>query len=207
MKALDLIQLQIRLEYKLNSNGWLVPFPNSREQALYVVYRHARGFEYFFNNLLPASLEERLLDIGPTAAFIQPHAVRKLINDFYRPCNGGEEVFWSGYFESSPGPIGLSSVIRENDAWVIKVEGQIVCQAVSIRQNERCAEVYVETHPAFRRKGYGRLITAAWARDMLVSGRIPLFSYHMSNNASAALAKSLRVRWYANAVVFELTSR
>lgn len=203
MKPLELIKLQIRLEFKLNLNGWLVPFVNSSEQALYIVYRHARGFEPFFNHLLPSKLGERLLALGPAVAFTQPYLVRKLISDFYRPCTGGEQVFWSGYFEYPPRSQGLSTVCLEQDAWVIKVEGQIVSKAISIRQNDRCAELYVETHPDFRRRGYGKQITTAWARDMLISGRIPLYSHLVSNSASAALAKSLRVRWYADVVVFE----
>jgi GNAT superfamily N-acetyltransferase len=167
------------------------------------VYRHARGFESFFNHLLPLELGERLLAVGPTAAFIQPHMVRELISAYYRPCKSFEEVFWSGYFEYQPGPVGLASASQEKDAWVIKVDGQVVSQAVSVRQNELSAEVYVETHPDFRRKGYGRQATAAWARDTLISGRVPFYSYERSNSASAALAKSLRVRWFADVVVFE----
>jgi hypothetical protein len=110
MKPLELIQLQIRLEYNLKVNEWLVPFPNSSEQAFYIVYRHARGFESFFNHLIPLELGERLLALGPTAAFIQPHMVRELISTYYRPSKGFEEVFWSGYFEYQPGPVGLASV-------------------------------------------------------------------------------------------------
>jgi hypothetical protein len=203
MKPLELIQLQIRLEYRLNLNGWLVPYPNSTEQALYIVYRHARGFESFLSRLLPSELGKQLLAIGPTAAFNQPHVVRKLISDLFRPCSGGEDIFWSGYFEYPTGPKGLALVSREEDAWVIKVEGQVVSQAVSVRQNEQCAELYVETKPDFRLKGYGREAASAWARDMLISGRIPFYSYRTSNTASSALAKSLKVRWFANVVVFE----
>jgi hypothetical protein len=203
MKPLELIQLQIRLKYKQNLNGWLVPFQNSNEHAFYIVYRHARGFETFFNHQVPSKLGERLLAIGPAAAFKQPQIIRELISNSYQPCLGGMEVYWSGYFEYPPGPIELTSVSREQDAWVIKVDGQAVSQATSVRQNDQCAEVYVETKPEFRLRGYGRQAAAAWARDMLISGLIPFYSYPASNIPSAALAKSLRVRWFADVVLYK----
>jgi hypothetical protein len=203
MKPLELIQLQIKLEYKFNLHGWLVPYPNSTEQALYIVYRHARGFEAFYSHLLPSEIAKKLLALGPMAAYNQPRVVSKLISDLYRPCSGGEDMFWSGYFEYPSDPKGFALVSREEDAWVIKVEGQVVSQAISVRQNEQCAELYVETKPDFRLKGYGREAASAWARDMLISGRIPFYSFKTSNTASSALAKSLRVRWFANVVVFE----
>jgi hypothetical protein len=51
MQPLDLINVQIRLEYVLDTEG-LVPFPDSSEQALYIVYRHAGGTLSFFNQKL-----------------------------------------------------------------------------------------------------------------------------------------------------------
>jgi predicted GNAT family acetyltransferase len=93
-------------------------------------------------------------------------------------------------------------VIRVEHAWVVKDNEQVVCRAISVRQNAECAEVYVETHPNFRRRGYGRQTVAAWAHDILSSGRVPFYSYHLSNNSSANLARSLGVVWYADLVAF-----
>ena len=39
MDPIDLIHLQITLEYALDASGRLVPFPGSSEQGLYIVYK------------------------------------------------------------------------------------------------------------------------------------------------------------------------
>jgi predicted GNAT family acetyltransferase len=94
-------------------------------------------------------------------------------------------------------------VSQEGNVWVVKVGNQVVCRAMSVRQNEHSAEAYVETLPAYQRRGYGRQATAAWADDILKSGRVPFYSYHLANSASAALARSLSIEWYADVVGYE----
>jgi predicted GNAT family acetyltransferase len=82
-------------------------------------------------------------------------------------------------------------------------DGKIVCRACSIRQNERCAEVYVATLSNYRRRGFGRQAVAAWAKQILDSRRVPFYSYRANNTPSAGLASSLNVTWYANVVAYE----
>jgi hypothetical protein len=141
--------------------------------------------------------------MGPDEVFSLPGEVRKLISERYHPCRGGEEVFWSGYFPKTSDPAGFPDVIQEGNDWVVEVEEQVVCRATIVRQNTSCAEAYVETQPVYQRRGYGRQVTAAWAHDILRSGRVPFYSYLLANSASAALAKSLRVEWYADVVGYE----
>ena len=90
-----------------------MPFPGSTEQALYIVYRYSQGYVPYFNHRLPPELRQWLLELGPKRAFNQPDEVIKLISEFHQPCNGGDEVFRSGYianvclnwmsFQYSPG--------------------------------------------------------------------------------------------------------
>jgi GNAT superfamily N-acetyltransferase len=197
-----LIRLRVSLEYQLDQEGFLIPFPNSSEQAWFLVYQYAQGYKTFFQHALPGEVRQRLAALGPQEAFNHPGLVRKLISDGYQSCAGGEVVYWSGYFDCPPETDERSHATCDGDAWVVKVEGQTVCQASSVRKNEKCAEVYVETLPAYRRKGYGRQVVAAWARDVLDSRRVPFYSYRLRNRPSTALANSLRVAWYANVVTF-----
>ncbi len=203
MKPIDLILLQINLEYRLIQDGRLVPFPDSTEQALYIVYRHTLGTVHFFNHQLPRKACQRLIALGPAKAFDHPDEVIGLISESYMPCRGGDGVYWSGYFAQMPKPDEFPAVTREEGAWVVKVDGQIVSKAFSVRQNVDCAEVYVETLPDYRCRGYGRQTVAAWARDILNNGQVPFYSYHQSNRASGALAGSLGVEWYADVVAYE----
>ena len=53
MDAIELIRLQITLEYALDGAGRLVPFPGSSEQGLYIVYRYAGGYIPYFSHRLP----------------------------------------------------------------------------------------------------------------------------------------------------------
>lgn len=203
MRSIDLIHHQIILEYELDINGLLVPFPGSTEQALYIVYRYSQGYVPYFNHRLPTKLRQWLLSLGPKQAFNQPGEVIKLISEFNQPCDGGDEIFRSGYFTMLPELDELPVFIRERDAWVVKVNGRVVSKTISIRQNTECAEAYVETHPDFRNRGYGRQTVTAWARDIINSGRVPFFSYNLSNIASTALASCLGIVWYADVVAYE----
>jgi GNAT superfamily N-acetyltransferase len=203
MRSIDLIHHQISLEYELDLNGLLVPFPGSTEQALYIVYRYSQGYVPYFNHRLPTKVRHWLLSIGPKQAFDQPGEVIKLISEFHQPCDGGDEVFQSGYFSMLPELDELPVFTQERDTWVVKVNGRVVSKTISVRQNTECAEAYVETHPDFRNRGYGRQTVTAWARDILNSGRVPFYSYHLSNLASAALAGRLGVIRFANVVAYE----
>jgi len=203
MDALELIQMQIRLEYRVDAQGCMATYPGSSEQAYYIVYQHSCGYQPFLSLELPVELQQKLLAIGPGVAFEQPEKITKLISDVRGPCKGGEEIFWSGYFARihAEGDHPLAS--RDGEKWVIFRDGQVVSQAMSVREDEHCAEVYVETLPAYRGRGYGRQVVAAWAWDIMRGGRAAFYSYKMTNSASAALACSLGVEWYANVVSFE----
>lgn len=99
----------------------------------------------------------------------------------------------TGVFVRAPGPDGFPLAEEDGDAWVVRVDEEIVSWAVSSRENDRAAELGCETLPAFRRRGYARQVCAAWARDVLASGRVGFYSYDFDNPASAALAASLGV--------------
>jgi hypothetical protein len=203
MRLIDLIHLQINLEYQLDQNGWLVPYPYSSEQAWYVVYHYSQGYVPYFNHRLPHEARSWLMKLGPKAAFNQPDEVSKIISEFKQTCTWGGEVFRSGYISSLPILDDLPVYAWEKDAWVVKINRRVVSKAISIRQNADCAEVYVETHPDFRKRGLGRQTVTAWARDILNSGRVPFYSYQLNNPASAALAAKVGVIRFADVVAFE----
>jgi hypothetical protein len=67
------------------------------------------------------------------------------------------------------------------------------------RSSEVAAEAGLETAAAFRRRGYGSCVTAAWAAMIRASGRIPLYSTSWTNEASLAVARTLELLAYASA--------
>lgn len=110
----------------------------------------------------------------------------------------------TGVFVHAPGPDESPLAERDGDAWVVRVDGETVSWAVSSRENDRAAELGCETLPVFRRRGYARQVCAAWARDVLASGRVGFYSYDFDNPASAALAASLGVFLQFDVGAFDL---
>ena len=200
MNPRELIRLQITLEYALDEAGRLVPFPGSSEQGLYIVYRHAQGYIPFYNHCLPQELCERLAGLDSAQAFETPDAVATLLQS-YAPARL-EGRFVSEFIPHPPQLADIPQVIFRDGQFVVLEQGEPVCWAWSERSNEHCAEVAVETHPAHRRKGYARRAVAAWAHQVIGSGRAALYSYKAENAASRALARSLGAAWYADVVCY-----
>ena len=66
------------------------------------------------------------------------------------------------------------------------------------RRSDAAAEAGLETAAAFRGRGLGSQVTAAWALAVRASGRIPLYSTSWSNGASLAVARKLGLVAYAS---------
>jgi len=82
-------------------------------------------------------------------------------------------------------------------------QGHAVAVCASARQTPRACEAGVETHPAFRRRGYAARAVRHWARLVIESGATPLYSTSWNNRASSRLAITLGFADYG--VDFHLT--
>jgi hypothetical protein len=76
-------------------------------------------------------------------------------------------------------------------------DGAAVSVCCCARRTERVAEAGLETLEGYRGRGYGPAVTAAWARAIRDSGRIPLYSTSWDNLASQAVARRLGLVRYA----------
>jgi len=77
--------------------------------------------------------------------------------------------------------------------YAIVLDERIVSTCTSSRENETAGEAWVRTLPEFRRHGFARQVTAAWAHGLQQQGKIPFYSHSSDNLASRALARSLRL--------------
>lgn len=76
------------------------------------------------------------------------------------------------------------------------VDGVAVSMCNCARRTPHAAEASLYTEEAFRGRGLAPLVTAAWARAVRRSGRIPLYSTDEHNLASQAVAGKLGLRQY-----------
>lgn len=73
----------------------------------------------------------------------------------------------------------------------IEQEGRVISACVSTRENELCGEAWVETAPDYRRQGMAAKVVNAWAKSLMLMGKIPFYSHKAENTASAGMAKRL----------------
>ena len=200
MKNEELIRLQVGLEYRLAGNG-LIPIPGSTEQARFILYRYPGGFARYYRIDIPLQLHLELGRMDGAQVFQDPESVRRILNA-YSICPS------AGLFESCsvvhlPQTSDYPDVVQDGKCFIVRVDGQPVCWAWSERSNEQCAEVAVETLPAFRRRGYARQAVSALAAAEMAKGRVVFYSYKMDNLTSRELARSLGVVHFASCAAFD----
>ena len=66
------------------------------------------------------------------------------------------------------------------------------------RRSDTAAEAGLETAEAFRGRGFGPRVTAAWALAIRATGRVPLYSTAWTNDASLSVALKLGLVAYAS---------
>ena len=197
MHPTDLIRLNIELEYEVVSDSLLAPRPGAdpAEVPRFSVIRHDGGYVTYSRHDLHRGIRDRLAEIGLERAFSDHKAVKRVLADDM-PCK--EMWIWKGcYFTRIPLLNEFPNVVWHDQCYIVKVAGEPVAWAWTVCGNERAAEVAVETLPAFRRCGYGRQVTAAWAHDVMRAGKIAFYSHASDNLASQALAQSLDAIQYA----------
>ena len=76
-------------------------------------------------------------------------------------------------------------------------DGHAVSVCFCARRSKKAAEAGLETAEAFRGRGFGPQVTAAWALAVRASGRVPFYSTSWENGASLAVARKLGLEVYA----------
>jgi len=81
-------------------------------------------------------------------------------------------------------------------AWV--EDGAPVSVCFCARLSDEAAEAGLETAEAYRGRGLGPRVTAAWGQMIRASGRVPMYSTAWSNHASRAVARKVGLIAYAS---------
>ena len=78
----------------------------------------------------------------------------------------------------------------------IREDGEVVSRCYVASGGPRAAEAGVDTLEGFRRRGYARRVTAAWAHGIRRRGLEPLYSTSWENRSSREVARSLGALLY-----------
>lgn len=202
----QLIHLQVALEYQGISSfpglegGLLHPYPDSSEQALFLIHRYPGGCLRFARQDLPESVLKRLVELPALQACEHPEAVQQVLAKW----NAGFVGPFETYIFTEPPPVNdCPRVDQQEGCFLVRFDDLAVAWAWSERENDHAAEVAVETLPDFRRRGYARQVTAAWAIHVLRQGKVAFFSHHRDNLASRALAHSLGTKPITTCYAYE----
>jgi hypothetical protein len=216
---LEYVEIQLALEgIGLDVRRRLVRIPAAAKEDIPRLYvcRLPTGWARYFRADLPASVVDELAGLTDEACFDQQSTVRRIL-DRQAPCLdvwvGTSYVFPSLPATPTPDVFRLQeadwplAVAFDPDLalfrapiWVVLVDSRVVSTCVSARENDVAAEAWVQTSPEFRRRGYARQVTSAWARDVLGRGNIAFYSHRRENLASRGVALSLGLHPFVEAV-------
>lgn len=200
----DLVEIQLELECKrADQQGLLYPIvcddPDDMPRVL--VARCADGYHMYLRHDLRAATIDRLRALPAERLFhdtaATQHALAVEMAD--------RVAVWRGHaytFQHVPDAALFATAQARDGGFAVLVDDQVVSWAWSVRANDRAAELAVETHPAFRRRGYGRQVALAWAAHQQAVGRIAFYSHNLENAASQRLAAALGVAWFAEAISY-----
>jgi len=214
MEPVQLIHMQLAIEcIGLDEDGLLirVPGPDPDEIARVYAYRYEGRYITTFRRDLPASIRKQIRALGAETVYHDSEAVKALLATA-APCSE-VGVFYTYVFPDTLGPRQFPDVVRlgEADEGLIEAyragmnvteravfavirDGMIVSTCGSVREDGDAGECYVFTVPEYRRRGYGRQVTAAWGHHVTEHGKVAFYSHATENVASQSVARSLGLR-------------
>ena len=222
MNTPEIVQRYLAMDgLGVTTDGLLISLDESIADKMprLLVLNHEQGYSLFPRHNLPAHLRDALMQISPELAF-HDHERIKAVLAADAPCpevwTGRSYTFPALRDEDNPfSVVRLSKAQRDLivkydpnlnpsqvTACAILADGQIVAACVSSRENAIGAEAWVQTLPAYRRRGYARQVTTAWAFHLQQEGKIPFYSHHSDNLPSHALAQELRLKWFMSDAVY-----
>jgi hypothetical protein len=119
---------------------------------------------------------------GPVFAF--PRLAASIATDVVTDAAALATAPELSWLRDAPRQAGPLVVARDDKGLVVSV-----CH--SARTTLVAAEAGVETAPAYRGRGLATAVTARWAAEVIVQGRVPIYSTSWKNLASRGVARRL----------------
>ncbi|MDF2652984.1 MAG: FR47-like family protein [Paenibacillus sp.] len=93
-------------------------------------------------------------------------------------------------------PSLLSELKFREPCYMVTENNMAVSVCFSARNSDKASEAGVETLEDYRGKGYAVRVASSWAKAILQSQRIPLYSTSWDNYSSQSVAKRLQLHLY-----------
>ena len=192
------------------------PFPDDISRVY--VAEHAGGIETFFRADLRDDLIVRLQAIEPALIYREPRRVAEILAED-APCEDWSEFISYVFPPDLPATPRVRRLDADRDGLLIAAydpelverpwpvfaiveAGRIVSACISARENDAAGEAWVRTLPAYRRRGFAREVTTAWAADLARQGKVAFYSHRVDNPASAAVARGLGLLAFTHDIGF-----
>jgi GNAT superfamily N-acetyltransferase len=202
MRTIELLRLRLEMEFGAPVAGDTLPaaLVHADGQPRFIVSKHADGYTRFYRHDVPADVRAELERLPPARAFDDAAAVTAILAA-HAPLERTWHVCW--YTITTPPPAhAYADAVKARDGFVIECDGLVVARAWTTADSARATEVEVETHPAYRRRGYARQVVAAWAAEAFASGKAVFYSHVSTNAASRGVAHSLGLEWLSDEVEY-----
>jgi hypothetical protein len=186
-----LIEMKLAMEFGVGPVGDTLPPAtlNAEGQPRLLVSRFGDDHAIFFRQDVPQSTRDLLSALGVDDLVGDESRVRLILEE-HAPCEKVYRIRWYT-IERMPRPDEYPDVTIRDRRHVVVTDGKVVAWARTDAEDEQSAEVSIATEPAFRRRGYGRQVTASWAASVLAAGKVAFYSHLLENAPSSAVAESL----------------
>lgn len=191
MQSVELIELKMTLEFGIAPVGDILPIATNEQddQPRVLVSHVANHFRMYLREDVPQMAHEQIRSLGAARCYDDEEVVRAILAH-QMPIQHVRRICW--YVAARrPSPAEYVDVRRVDDRYVIICDGREVAWAETDWENGEAAEVSIETHPDYRRRGFARQVTAAWIAAALDASKVGFYSHRLTNDASRAVASSL----------------
>jgi hypothetical protein len=220
--------IELATGFILDERGRIVSTrePQATSGPLFIIVRSATQCAWAIRHDVPSDVAEKMAALAAEESPIHDLRAAPMHADEYVALSGGQLGFSGPAFtfpERSPLPQTLSAsvgVVQVDDerylqrnfrGWelgeigagrapvmAVIEDGYPVSICFCARRSESAAAAGLETAEAFRGRGFGSRVTAAWALAIRATGRVPLYSAAWTNAPSLAVARKLGLTPHAS---------
>ncbi|MEX1158112.1 MAG: GNAT family N-acetyltransferase [Thermomicrobiales bacterium] len=191
MERRRLIEMKLALEFGVGPDGDTLPEAtlHAEGQPRLLVSRFGNEHAIYFRHDVPLGVREELSALGIEVLMNDEDRVRAILIQ-HAACEKVYRIRWHT-IERMPAPSEYPDVTLRDGRCVVIIDGKVVAWARTDNEDSHAAEVSIATKSAFRRRGFARQVTAAWAVSVLSSGKVAFYSHLLDNTPSSAVAASL----------------